>query len=76
MSYNKDCEECIKLQADRIAKFAEYQNAKDVLAMTPRKDVAYFQRNAELKRAIGRLREAGKREDSHHEHCHTRSTNF
>jgi hypothetical protein len=77
MSRNTDCAECLKLEADRIAKFAEYQNAKDALTMTPKKDVAYFQRNRELKRAIGRLREAGKREDFHREHCRgTGSTNI
>ena len=69
MSRNPDCEECVRLEADRIAKFAEYLNAKDALTMTPKKDAAYFQRTRELKSAVGRLREAGKREDFHREHC-------
>jgi hypothetical protein len=75
MGYNKDCEECIKLWAERTAKFSEYQSAKDELALTSKKDVAYFERNVELKRAVGRLREAAKRQKFHEEHCRVPSTN-
>ena len=69
MGYNKDCEECIRLEIECTARFYEYQSAKDEFAMTSKKDDAYPQRKAELKRAVGRLREARKREDFHNEHC-------
>jgi hypothetical protein len=69
MAEKNTCPKCATLRIERIARFTEYQEAKDALAMSRKGTAAYQQRKTDLRRAIGRLREANKQEDGHREHC-------
>lgn len=69
MAQENTCPECGTFRAERIARFTEYLEAKDTFAIARKGTSAYQQGKTDLKRALGRLREANKREDYHREHC-------
>jgi hypothetical protein len=69
MAETETCEECAKFEAERIARFTEYLQARDILTLTAKKNPAHHQRALDLRRAIGRYREASKQERLHRQSC-------
>jgi hypothetical protein len=63
------CKECLRLAAECNSRYQDYLDAKDALKLTRKNDRLYGERAKHLKTAIGRLREAHRR-DSAHEATH------
>jgi len=61
------CEECYRLWTEKAALSQAYDDAREALKLTPKNHPAYGERNQQLKKVTGQLREARKREYAHEE---------
>jgi hypothetical protein len=66
MKYSRPIyEECDRLAAEYSARYQDYLDAQDTLALTAKDDPSYVQKRKHLDKIRGQLAEAGKREDFH-----------
>jgi hypothetical protein len=66
MAIRRDCEECERLHAMSAACLIEIQLARGALEVTPKNARDYSQRKQDLKKALGRLKNAQNQAFSHY----------
>ena len=65
--HRSECEEALRLNAERARHFSEHLQSKDDLAMTSKRDPEYQQKLREFRDARGRLTNSRRRMDAHTE---------